>query len=308
MRFPRVRLAVPRLSLDWLSGLMGRSVVLYALYTLVVFLIFLVINFPHDVLVQRVLREVDLRPLRLDIAAARFAWWKGYELRGVRLTRIGDDRGTPPLLEGSNLYVRPGFSELIRGRLGSAYLTALMYKGVVEGSWVTNDGTNRATLRLDGLDIGSYRFLTNALEDGQIGGRLSGAVTVEARRANLREAQAAGELELQDAQLTSLKVNGFPVPDLKFQTVAVKFAAGGNKLDVQEFRAEGNELRLGGSGQVTVRAPLRDSVLNLKLTAQPGPESNDTVKGFLNLLPKPKGARPEAPVSITGTIAQPKLR
>lgn len=308
MRFPRLGLALPRPSFDWLSSTVGRGAVLYTLYTLACFLVFLVANFPHDVLVQRALREVDLRPLRLDVAGTRFAWWRGYEFRDVRLTRMEDDRGTPPLLESSHLYVRPGLSELIRGRLGSVYLNGSMYSGAVEGSWVMGDGNARATVRLHALDLGRYRYLTNVLEEGRVLGRLSGAVTIEARRADMRDGQAAGELELQEAQIAAVKVSGFPVPDLTFQSVAIKFAVNGNRVEVQEFRADGNEITVSGSGQVTVRTPVGDSVLNLKVTLQPGPGSTEAVKGLLNLVPRAKGSRPDAPVTISGTIARPRFR
>ncbi|OFV87278.1 MAG: hypothetical protein A3J75_08410 [Acidobacteria bacterium RBG_16_68_9] len=79
-------------------------------------------------------------------------------------------------------------------------------------------------------------------------------------------------------------------------------------MEVQEFRADGNEITVSGSGQVTVRTPVGDSVLNLKVTLQPGPGSTEAVKGLLNLVPRAKGSRPDAPVTISGTIARPRFR
>ena len=64
-----------RLSFDWLEGFGGRRVLLYSVYTLLLFLIFLVANFPHDVLVKRALRAVDLGSVALTVERARFAWW-----------------------------------------------------------------------------------------------------------------------------------------------------------------------------------------------------------------------------------------
>jgi hypothetical protein len=50
-------------------------------------------------------------------------------------------------------------------------------------------------------------------------------------------------------------------------------------------------------------------VLNLKATIVPGAESNDTVKTLLSFLPPPpKGQKADAPRTISGTLAKPRVR
>jgi type II secretion system protein N len=278
------------------------------LYTVVLFCLFLIAQFPHDVVVRRALASIDLNPYQLDYTTTRFAWWRGLELRGLQLSRAGDDQGTPPLFESSSIFIRPGFSGLLRGELGSVFVSALLYGGNVDGSWATSNGMQRATLELHGLDIGRYRFLTMALGEGQIAGQLSGAVSAEMRRGNVREGQIAGEIELANGQMAGVTINGLVVPEVNFDTIAAKFAVNGGHIDIEEFHADGRELRASGSGQITLRTPLNDSVLNLKATVQPGPEPSDSVKGLLMLIPRPKNAKPDAPMTITGTLAQPRVR
>jgi type II secretion system protein N len=306
MRLPSLRL--PRLATDWIPALPGRSGVLYALYTIVLFCVFLIAQFPHDVLVRRALSAVDLQPLQLDYETTHFAWWRGYEFRNINLTLAGDDRSVPPLFESSSIFLRPGWSGLLRGQLSSVFADATLYGGQADGSWTTENGLQRVTLQLDELQIARYRWLSTLFEEGTIGGRLSGAVSAEMRRGNLREGQIVGELDIANGQMAGVAFRGLTLPELNFDTITAKFAFNGGQLEVEEFQADGRELRLSGSGQITVRAPLGDSVLNLKVSLLPGPEPTDAVKGLLALVPKPKNAKPDTPMTIAGTLAQPRVR
>lgn len=309
MRLPSLRVSLPRPSFlfDWLDILGGRRFLFYTLYTVILFAVFLVVNFPHDAVVQRALRAADLGPVAVGVGGARFAWYKGYELRGVQLRQRGSGPDRPPILESASLYVRPGLDGLLRGRLSSVYVSGALYNGALDARWTMNDGTMRATLDLRDVQLERYRFLTSLFEEGQVGGKLSGTVTAESRRNDWRSGRAAGELELQRAGTTALKVKGFGVPDLHFATASVKFALQNNRLDIQELRAEG-DAKLSGEGQIALRTPVQDSVLNLRVSIVAGAESPDAVKGLLQLIPRAQGARPDAPVAISGTLRNPRFR
>ena len=177
MRLPAFRLTFSAPSFDWLERFAGRRFLLYAVYTAVLFAIFLVVNFPHELIVRRAVRALDLGALHLDVAGARFAWWNGYELQGVRLTQR--DPEMPPLLETSTLYIRPGLKDLLRGQVSSLELEGPLYGGKIEGRWVSGEGMMRASVRFQGVQLGRYHPLTSLLEEGQIGGVLSGTVTLE---------------------------------------------------------------------------------------------------------------------------------
>ena len=76
MRLKLPHISLSQLPLDRLPAVNGR-LVLYTVYTLVLFLVFLVANFPHHVLVRRALERTNLGPVHLDVRATHFAWWKG---------------------------------------------------------------------------------------------------------------------------------------------------------------------------------------------------------------------------------------
>ncbi len=309
MRLPALRLPSLPLSFDWLEGLGGRRTLLYAFYTGVLFLIFLVANFPHHALVQRFLKSVNLQDqgMRLEVRDTRFAWWRGYELQGVKLASTDPDR--LPFMEASSIFVRPGLDGLLRGQLSSAHVVGLMYGGAVDGTVTAGGGMQRAIVAIDGLQLQRYPLASSFLQEGTVAGLLSGAITVENRGGDASETRAAGELDLDEASLTDAKVSVIALPALHFDKAVLKFSMQGGRLDVQELNANGPELRLSLSGQVALREPIYDSVLNLTLTALPGPNSPEEVKNLLTLLPPPaKGAKPDAPHAISGTLARPRIR
>jgi type II secretion system protein N len=308
MQIPSLRVAMPRLSFDWLEGFGVRRFFLYALYSFVVFAIFLVVNFPHDVIVQRVLREVDIGPVGISVASSRFAWHRGYELQRLQLTERSAPPDTPPFLQSSSVFIRPGLEGLLRGEVTSAYLDSSLYGGELHAAWSTQDGMNRVTLQLDGMQIHRYEYLTRLLQEGQIEGILSGAVTIESRNADVSSGRAAGKVEIARGALLKAKINDFGLPDLHFDDIVLEFTLQNNRLEIQELHADGEELKLKGEGQVVLRQPTGGSVLNLRVSIIPGPNSPEAIRGLLDLIPRPKGSRPDAPIVVSGTIDRPRFR
>jgi len=306
MKVPALRLPAWRPSFDWLEGVGSRTLVLYGVYTLVLFVVFLFANFPHGVLVQRLLRTVQLPGMRLDVGDARFAWWRGFELQRVHLGP--DDPNQPAYLEAASLFVRPGLEGLFSGRPRAVTVTGGLYGGAVDGRFASGD-MNRATVTLDGIQLQRYPLFVELLQGGQLAGLLSAALTVEARGVNTDELRAAGELELSDAGMTDAKWAGLPLPPLRFEGATAKFSVQGTRLEIQELEANGPDLKLSASGQVALREPVADSVLNLKLSVEPGPEASDQIKTLLSFIPPPaKGAKPDAPRTVSGTVAKPRIR
>lgn len=308
MRVPALRLPEWRPSFDWSEGLFNRTVLLYALWTLVLFAVFLFANFPHGLLVQRALRAMELPGMRLDVADARFAWWRGFELQRVRLAP--DDPSLPAYFEAPSLYVRPGLSGLLRGELQSIDVSGTLYGGSIDGS-ISRGATDRVTLNFDGLQLQRYPLLASLLPEAQIDGALSGIVSVETRGGgDLGDVRAAGELGLQAVSLNDANWNGIVIPPLHFTTAATRFSLQGGRLDLQDLVVDGKEIAVEGGGQVVVRQPVSDSVLNLKVAIAPGPEAPDEIKTVLAAFipPPPRGAKPDAPRVISGTLAKPRIR
>jgi type II secretion system protein N len=257
--------------------------------------------------INRALRELNQGSLVPGVSRARFAWFWGYELSGVTLSQRSSGPDDPPIFESPSLYVRPGFDGLLQGRLSSVLVDGKLYGGEMDGSWSMADGMTRATLQLHGLQLGRYPYMRTLLDEGSVSGQLSGAASMEGR-GDLENARAVGELDIRDGGLTGAKISGIGVPDLTFKQISFKFARQGTRLEIQEFRADGDQIKASGDGQIVLREPLSDSVLNLRVTVMPGNDASDDVKALLSIIPRPKNARLDAPLTITGTLRQPRLR
>jgi type II secretion system protein N len=80
------------------------------------------------------------------------------------------------------------------------------------------------------------------------------------------------------------------------------------RMDVEQFNANGDELNISASGNVSFRDPIDASVLNLKATFLPGKNAPDNIRAMIGMIPKPRDAKPDAPVRISGTLARPRFR
>jgi type II secretion system protein N len=303
MRFPSIRL--PAWGGDRSDSAQRRRFLLYTLYTTGLFLIFLIVNFPYHAIVDRALDRIDLGPVRITVDSSKFAWWHGLELSGVRVAR--SDISRQPLIELSRTYVMVGWRALLGGELASATIDAALYGGWLDAEWRSGDGIGRAAAEFDRVQLARHRGLNELFEEGQVYGMLSGLIEGEMRKGDLQTARAEGELQLLGGGGEALVYQGMPLPELSFDKTAAKFVLQGGRLEIEEFVATGPDLEINASGQIGLRQPLRDSVLNLKVTLAAVEGTRDEIKGLARLFPRPKG-RTDAPTTITGTLSNPRAR
>jgi type II secretion system protein N len=302
MRLPQLQL--PRLSFEWLGAFGHRMTWLYIAYTSVLFVIFLLLTFPTDLLVRRAISMVSA-PGEIEFSTSRFAWHRGFELAGLRLPPPGE--GRPPVIELNHLWVRPLLSALLRGNPYALRLEADLYGGVAAGDINLSNGRLVGALEWQSINIARYPNLTSWLEEGRIAGRISGRLDFEGRGLNLDATQGSGEIVLDDAEIIDAKVDGFSVPNLGLSQTRLKFTIRGGRLEIQELNATG-DVNVQGSGQIVLRTPFQDSALNLRATLQPTASTPDALRALMAMIPRPPGAKPDAPMTIAGTIASPRIR
>ncbi len=306
MQVARFRIPVPEVSFEWLGALVARRTILYLGYTSVLFLAFLLITFPHDLLIRRVLTVVNQGNVNVEFTSAGLAWNKGYELTGVRLMpRNAPDQA--PLLEFSRVFVRPAFSQWVHGNPYALVVGADLYGGSAEGVVDLKGGNLVGDLEWRDISLGRFRALSALFEEGQLSGRLSGQLGFEARGPNFTAGQGTGEVTLDGGSITAAKVNGYTVPDAKLTQTKMKFKISSGHFEIQDFNAAG-DVGIQGSGQIVLHDPFSESTLNLRATFLPSPATPPALKGALMLIPRQPGAKPDAPVTITGPLSHPKWR
>ena len=299
MRLPALRL--PGLSFDWARGLVSRTTVMYVAFTAVLFVVFLVLTFPHELLVRRALSAVNRGPVTVDFKTVSLSF-RGYDVAGIR---VGTEDG-PAYLECSHLWIRPSLASLLRGNPYDFVLSADLYDGEASGELSLGSSLVGA-LQWRGLDLSRYRLLTAMLDDGRLSGKVSGQFAFETRRDNVAVGQGSGEFAIDGAALASAKIRGAPVPDVRVRQAKGKFSVGGGHVSVQDVQTNG-DLNLQGAGQITFKDPIGDSALNLRATITTGLETPDTIKALVGIIPRAPGAKPDAPFTVTGTLANPRVR
>ncbi|HYD50821.1 MAG TPA: type II secretion system protein GspN [Terriglobales bacterium] len=296
---------MPRLTLPRFGALADRAVLGYVLYTLVLFLVFLVVTFPHSVLVRRGLSLIPTEQgVSVDFEDARFAWHRGLELTNVRVTSTALPA---PYLEFSKMWLRPVVGDLVSGNWRSLAIEAEAYGGSGTGFMSISKGVVSGIIQLDGMSLGRYSLLRAYLDEGNVGGRLSARLDFKATGEDFTTANGNGDITLSGASIEAAKVQGMTIPDLHFDETKLSFSLQGDRFDLKELVAKGKELNVEANGQVSLRQPVADSMLNLRAVLNAGEQAPDSIKGLLALLPKQPGGQEQA-IRITGPLGSPKVR
>lgn len=303
----RLSMRMPSISFGGLGDFFSRTMMLYIVFTVSLFCVFLVATFPYDIVVGQVLALVQSPTVVVDVKSTEFAWHRGLALNGVRVSSLTGET-TGPYLELNTLWVRPVITQLVRGNPYALALEADLYGGKADGTIDLEGQTVKGSVNLNAASLGRYRTLTALLEEGQIAGRISGQVSFETNGAVLDSGQASGEVRLEAGGIESAKIAGFVIPDLHFNASQLKFGLQGGRMEIEQFNATGDELNVSASGTISLRAPVDASVLNLKATLLPGKSAPDAIRALVAMIPKPRDAKPDAPVRISGTLSRPRFR
>jgi len=289
------------------SLLSGRGLwLLYGSYGAALFGVFLLVTFPYDVIIKRALAGFN-GPVTIAFHDAGFAWHRGIVVNRLALHSV-EPTLVSPVLEADRVWVRPALGSLLRGNPYGIEVQADIYGGNAYADADMANGLLVGQLTLDALSLGRYRLLASMLEEGRLGGRVDARFTFETTLAAPDAGQILGSIRLTRAALEAAKIAGFGMPDIHIDNGEIEFAYRNGRLDLTELTARGREILLDADGQISLRAPVEDSVLNLRASIAPGPEAPDDIRGLLELIPRPPGAGADAPLRVTGTIARPRLR
>jgi type II secretion system protein N len=241
----------------------------YTFYTLVVFLVFLVWQFPVEALQVRALAELEQRVgAAVTVEERTWLFPLGVSWRGIRLApRERPDRA----IDLDAVRVRVALLPLVR-RTVDADVAWEAYGGTARGS---------VALRREGSGMRSEldqfgRGFELAKLPGLPSGSWRGALQVELNCRWLNEAwwlgEGTGSVELAGLKVDGLTVSGFPVNGIEFDTVTGQLALKGGTLTLQRLAGRGPLGTISGDGTVLVRAPWTESVVNVTLRVEPSAE------------------------------------
>jgi len=276
----------------------------YGLFTLVAFVVALLASLPHDLIAARALDVATARaPVRIGFGSVALAFPNGYRFTDVRVTPPG---GNTPLATLAEVTLRVPPGALFTGNLRQAVFSGRAYGGEFRGHVRVAGDTTAGTLEASGIRL-EPALAPFVPAPGRVQGDASLSLHLSGDGRTTQSSQGDVTLAVRGLALEQVSVRGIRVPDVAFPTVDAAAEVFGARLQLKEARAEGDDLRFDATGDVLLREPLPQSVLNLRLTVEIPPGAQPALRILTGLLPK--RAPGEAPsYSLKGTIGSPVLR
>jgi len=276
----------------------------YVLFTLAVFLLALLWSLPHDLIATRAL-DVALTgaPVRISFRSIALAFPNGYHLTDVRLLPAGK---SDPLATLSEVTVRLPLTALLTADFRRAAFSGRAYGGDFAGQVSVADGRVAADLEARGVHL-EPALAPFVPPPGRVEGDASLSLHLTGDGRTTQSSEGEVSLSARGLKLEQVSVRGIHLPDVAFPTVDAAAQVYGARLQVKDTRASGDDLNFSASGDVLLRDPVQQSVLNLRLTIEVPPTAQPALRIATGLLPK--RAPGEAPAyTLRGTIAAPVLR
>jgi type II secretion system protein N len=242
----------------------------YVFYTLVVFLVFLVWQFPVEALQVRLLAELEQRAAATVMVQERnWLFPIGVSWRGIS---VAPRERPDQKIDLDAVRVRVALLPLLR-RTVDADLAWEAYGGTARGSVVLRREADGMRTELDqfgrGFDLAKFPGLPS--------GSWRGALQVELNCRWLNDAwwlgEGTGSVELAGLKVDGITVSGFPVNGIEFDAVTGQLSLKGGTVTLQRLAGRGPLGVASGDGTVLVRAPWTESVVNVTLRVEPSAEA-----------------------------------
>ena len=292
----RVGRLVPR-------GVPERRSLPYVAWTIAWFLIFLVLTFPHELIVRR----------WTDDFAATSGWqirfdgvwlrpWSGYHMSRFELVAPGKD--TEPWITADEVVLHPPLLALFGRGLLPLGFSGDAYGGEFEG---VVGSPSHVELTWSHLRLGRYPRLTR-LAEGTWAGDFSGELDLEGK-GSVRTLDGKASVHLKDASLTHGKVQGFTIPDLHFATGDGEAEIKNGRIEIRTLKLTGSDVDAEIRGQVYFPTENAVPMVNANLSLKPIPGSPAKLEPLLTLWNQ--NQRPPGGVysfTIAGPLNAPRIR
>lgn len=276
---------------------------LYFGFAFLVFLVALLLTFPHETLVREGLRQATAgSPTQIDFARLRYRPPFGYEVSDLRIV---PDPGNSFEFQASQLHARPSvLSLLIPGRRNAVALDADLWGGQVEVR-IAGDPEDFAidavgqNLKLDEASRGAFPPAGRIYGNGRLELAVEGTDSGRRLQGELR-------LAIRDLALRDLMAQGFKVPDLTFETLDLEAEADGQTIQIRKLVANGNEVSIRATGKIKLNRVWKRSTLDLRFELMIDPDAPAGLRMLPRLLPQRKDG--ESFYKILGTLGKPRLQ
>jgi type II secretion system protein N len=279
---------------------------LYAVYTLLLFVVFLGATFPHEAILRRALDPGPAAPISVELRGVSLGWTLGYTIDELRILSRGADP-TLPVIDATRVYAAPSILGLLRGRPFPLSLAATLYGGSLDATTDLGAEAFDVHAKVSALDVARYAGLRLFME-GTLQGHVNGSVELSGNPTKPMTTNGTIDLRATDLALEGGKVRGITVPDLHFPELRLGGTIKAGRVELPDLNARGREVSVTGTGTLLLSHPLAATLINLDLTITPAPDLPDNLRLALNLIPGDTTPTGEKKLHLTGTIAQPKAK
>jgi type II secretion system protein N len=266
----------------------------YPLFYVFALLLFTYLTFPYDRLRDRVVGELNAKPLapgmQVKIDSVDSYWFSGIEAEGVQLlspAAAPPADGKPAQPKAVTLDSMHARVSLLRLLIGTVHISfgADAFGGEVSG--FTSDADNSRTIEaeLDSVRVGDLPMLADIVGI-PIGGALSGTIDLKLPEGKVAKAEGKIALRFSDLSVGDGKakiMNTLALPTLQVGELVLEGEAIDGRLDISKFSAGGKDLELVSDGRIRLRDPFvaSQAELNLRFKFSPAFRNrNDTTRAL----------------------------
>jgi type II secretion system protein N len=277
--------------------------ILWTLYGALSFVVFVLLTFPAELLLQRVVATLEqTTAVQVRYGAGEWSWLQGWTLHNLSIEKAG----MAPF-HVSRLTFSPSFFSLMYGQPFPLTYAVHLYGGAAKGT-VQREGNGwRIQFSLEQLTLKQFPF-PDPWGPGRVAGNLTIEGSLQGAPGDITSWSGNISASLTDGSLKAGNVAKVPLPAIQTAQARGQATLKSGRLDVPDLTlaADGIEAHL--QGAISLRLPLEWSALDMQLTTRQTGAPPPTLAALVSLLPAAPGAQGERRATLTGTFAAPEVR
>ena len=272
-------------------------------YGLVSFVVFLVLTFPTELLLQRVMDAVEqTASLQIRYKTQRWTWSRGWMLEDISI-----EKTNAVSVQLTHLTLRPSVFGLFYGQPFPLTFSARLYDGAAHGTFRQAGNTFAVQLTIDQFSLAQWPF-PEPWGHGKVSGNLTLDGALQGAGMDINTWSGSLSATLTEGSIKAGSVAKFPMPALQTVQARTQATLKDGRLEVSDLTLEADGISAQLQGAISLRQPLAWSALDLRLATRTTGAPPPPLATLVSLLPAVPGATGERRATITGTFAAPVMK
>ena len=283
----------------WIKNLKWKNVLGYGALFSVLFLVFLYLTFPYDIIRDAIVRQIESRgSLRANIEDISPFRLTGVRLKGLKLSNAADPTQVYLNLNEIRVRVRP--MQLLRGRIWLDF-DLYAYDGGAAGSYCKRGPVSDVALNFVGMRLSKYstRDVIRKFGVGELDGVLSGQFELHYNPAMKRNSTGLLNLNIDKLKIANATILSSKLPDMTFEPGRIAMKMQNQAFQIEEFALKGNQVEMDLTGRITLGDSFKNTRLFLNFRFKPS-DDLESALGMLMMGLKEPDANGFYTISING--------